>query len=321
MLEFERIPSDSGPELLQKIRRYEAVHPVLSPEDLSRRVGARGPGRAIFGLFSRAIPGDPLAFVCVAFLPRIATSIQSVLSDPDTTEHATTAIFYSITKAQGGLKGIDLGQALIKRTLGEIQRTLPGVRTFSTLSPVPGFRRWFDHGGAELLGLEGEREGLNGSWWLDERERERMRPVLMKAAHYYLTHARKGGHALDPVGTYWPLLSSLSLSLSFASTDATDPSKQTSTSATARSCTPSTTSATLDQRKGSRRVTGLCVIIFIRLRGWRGSVSCCSDERVVEVVTDIWIDSYRVCGSWTGCGDREYEADDGGVVVFVESLC
>ncbi len=54
------------------------------------------------------------------------------------------AIFYSITSTQPGLQGIDVGAELIKQATRSLQNTFPLLRHFCTLSPVPGFRKWYE---------------------------------------------------------------------------------------------------------------------------------------------------------------------------------
>ena len=58
--------------------------------------------------------------------------------------HADTAIFYSISNCQAGLAGISFGNFLIKRVVEELSGEFRNLKTFATLSPIPGFRRWLD---------------------------------------------------------------------------------------------------------------------------------------------------------------------------------
>ena len=57
---------------------------------------------------------------------------------------ANTAVFYSISNTQGGLQGVSFGSFLIKRVADRLAKELPGRKTFVTLSPIPGFRRYLD---------------------------------------------------------------------------------------------------------------------------------------------------------------------------------
>ncbi|MGO7623944.1 malonyl-CoA decarboxylase domain-containing protein, partial [Rhizobium ruizarguesonis] len=57
-------------------------------------------------------------------------------------DEATTAVFYSISNCQDGLRGISFGNFLIKKVVEDLRRDLPGLKNFVTLSTVPGFARW-----------------------------------------------------------------------------------------------------------------------------------------------------------------------------------
>ena len=104
------------------------------------------------------MPEEPLIFVEVALVQGMSDNVQSLLDEAapigDPTA-ADTAIFYSISNCQRGLAGISLGDFLIKRVVDSLAAELPHVKTFATLSPIPGFRAWLDQRlaeeGAELL--------------------------------------------------------------------------------------------------------------------------------------------------------------------------
>ena len=56
-----------------------------------------------------------------------------------------TAVLYSITNTQPGLSGVDLGNFLIKRVMKVLRSEFPdSLHTFSTLSPIPKFRKWLE---------------------------------------------------------------------------------------------------------------------------------------------------------------------------------
>ena len=57
---------------------------------------------------------------------------------------AQPAIFYSISNTQPGLRGVSFGDFLIKRVVEQLSSELPKLKTFATLSPVPGFRKWLE---------------------------------------------------------------------------------------------------------------------------------------------------------------------------------
>lgn len=142
-LEIRRIDWSTPALVLEKIIEYEAVHEITGWDDLRQRVA--DPDRRLFAFFHPAMPDDPLIFVEVALTRAIPNAIGPILgrtrevTDP---ADATTAVFYSISNCQKGLRGISFGNFLIKQVVIELQRELSHLKTFVTLSPVPGLRRW-----------------------------------------------------------------------------------------------------------------------------------------------------------------------------------
>lgn len=183
-LVLRRISWESPAYILEKIIRYEAVHAITSWDDLRRRVEPED--RRCFAFFHPAMPDDPLIFVEVALTKGIASSVQALLSDqrqPLPAHHSDTAMFYSISNCQAGLAGISFGNSLIKQVVNDLTAELPGLSTFSTLSPMPLFGRWLN-----AQGLDAAR--------LDEGR-------LVAAAAHYLTDARRAdGHHYDPVARF-----------------------------------------------------------------------------------------------------------------------
>ena len=156
-LELRRIDWQTPAAILEKLIAYEAVHEIQDWQDLRRRLAA---DRRCFGFFHPALPGEPLIFVEVALVKGLAGSVTALLDQQDEHEavqhqrakSADTAIFYSISNCQDGLRGISFGNMLIKQVVEELQSELPNLAQFATLSPVPGFRRWLEgaHGAAVL---------------------------------------------------------------------------------------------------------------------------------------------------------------------------
>ncbi len=143
-LRLERIDWQSPAELLEKIMRYESVHPVNGWDDLRRRLAE---DRRCFGFFHPALPDEPLIFVEVALTREIATEIQPLLdteNDRIDPGQADTAMFYSINNALYGLRGISFGNFLLKQVLIELAEELPGLKHFVTLSPLPRFAERLD---------------------------------------------------------------------------------------------------------------------------------------------------------------------------------
>jgi malonyl-CoA decarboxylase len=219
-LELKRITWNSPAALLEKLTAYEAVHEIRSWADLKHRLEA---DRRCFAFFHPRMPEEPLIFVEVALVKGISGSIQALLDESapvDDPRDADTAIFYSISNCQRGLAGISFGNFLIKRVADNLAAELPQLKTFATLSPIPGFRAWLDarlaKQEAELL-LPAEREalaalpggkgagGLAGllaepGWHEDRQTADAMRATLMRlSARFLLAEKGAQGRALDLV--------------------------------------------------------------------------------------------------------------------------
>jgi malonyl-CoA decarboxylase len=183
----------SPARLLERVIEYEAVHDINGWDDLHRRLGP--PDRRCFGFFHPAMPDDPLIFVEVALTQGLAGSIQAVLA-PDrpalAAGQADTAIFYSISNCQPGLRGIAFGHFLIKQVATDLQRDMPHLRTFATLSPLPGLMAWLRTEDPALAAAASDCEAL-----------EAHREPLLAAAVRYLTEAKsERGAPLDPVARF-----------------------------------------------------------------------------------------------------------------------
>ncbi|RLQ88477.1 malonyl-CoA decarboxylase [Notoacmeibacter ruber] len=196
--------------ILEKIIAYEAVHAIDSWDNLRARLAPSD--RRCFAFFHPAIPDDPLIFVEVALTGDIPASIASVLSDEREAieaENAQTAVFYSISNCHRGLAGVSFGSFLIKQVASDMKETLPNLKTFVTLSPVPGFTRWLadldEKHRAKLMADEKralqivESEG----WQKDPALREEAEDgMLSLAARYFLNAKRGDGQPLDPVARF-----------------------------------------------------------------------------------------------------------------------
>jgi malonyl-CoA decarboxylase len=208
--------------LLEKFMAYEAVHPVESWEDLKDRLDH---DRRYFAFFHPRMPDEPLIFVEVALVRGMAGNIQ-VLLDPSAPagdpQNADTAVFYSISNAQVGLAGISFGGFLIKRVVDELAAELPHLKSFVTLSPIPGFRGWLERAIAQPAGIflpaeikhfqpwaEGDpRDWIakvlrEATWQTDEELEKVLGPALLRIAARFLTQEKRArGGALDPVAHF-----------------------------------------------------------------------------------------------------------------------
>lgn len=197
--------------ILEKIIRYEAVHDIAGWDDLRRRLEPED--RRCFAFFHPQLADDPLIFVEVALTPGIPANIADVLEEdraPIRAGDATTAVFYSISNCQAGLRGISFGNFLIKQVVEDLKRDLPKLDTFITLSPVPGFANWLAN---ELKAeksdnlSDADRRKLAAldqpDWRLDAALSAELQPVVEAAAAAYFLKARNADKKLiDPVGRF-----------------------------------------------------------------------------------------------------------------------
>jgi malonyl-CoA decarboxylase len=217
-LRLERITWESPASLLERLIRYEAVHEIESWEDLHLRLAA---DRRCFAYFHPALPGEPLIFVEVALCDGLAVEMRPLLDRGRKVGDAgrmNTAIFYSISNCQPGLRGISFGSFLIKQVAAEIASELPGVTTFATLSPLPGLASAFhdtqsgSFTDARLKAILGPlaADVIRGAGEVELRpalEKLARSPArtelaansLRRVALAYLLEVRQGGRVADPV--------------------------------------------------------------------------------------------------------------------------
>jgi malonyl-CoA decarboxylase len=184
-LELRRISWDSPASLVEKLIKYEAVHDIKSWGDVKNRLDS---DRRCYGFFHPRLPDEPLIFVEVAFMDEIASSISPLLDESAEAvdlSRATTAIFYSISNTQPGLKGVSFGDSLIKRVVETLRADFPKLKTFATLSPIPGFRSWLGKNASRML----------------EATPEKMRAQLGRAVGFEPAGAEHVLSALEPMPT------------------------------------------------------------------------------------------------------------------------
>src|SRR5574341_810672 len=138
-LRLERIDWRTSAIVLEKLIQYEAVHAIQGWRDLRRRLEAAD--RRCFGFFHPQLRDEPLIFIEVALTHGMSAQVQPLLdvnAPVIAPARADCAIFYSITNCQEGLRGTSFGNLLIKQVAEDLKRELPHLRTFATLSPIPG---------------------------------------------------------------------------------------------------------------------------------------------------------------------------------------
>ena len=222
-LELQRITWASPAALLEKLVEYEAVHEIRSWDDLKNRLDS---DRRCYAFFHPRMPLEPLIFVQVALLEDLADDVQRLLdieAPLSDASKATTAIFYSISATQPGLRGVSFGNFLLKRVVDDLKRDFPRLKTFATLSPVPGLARWAQRNPHELADVinaadrkrlaaagvaEPEPSSLaalledSGDSESDSQIVQALREPLLRMAARYLVHASRGGQPEDAVARF-----------------------------------------------------------------------------------------------------------------------
>ncbi|GJE17786.1 malonyl-CoA decarboxylase [Methylobacterium marchantiae] len=197
--------------ILEKIIRYEAVHEIAGWDELRRRIEPSD--RRCFAFFHPALQDEPLIFVEVALTGGIAPAIAPILAHEREllpTRAATTAIFYSISNCQKGLAGVTFGNFLIKQVVEDLAREIPSLKTFVTLSPVPGFSAWLDRErrsdapqGLTRDDIEALRAIDEPGWHADKARADAVKKALIPAAAAYFLRAKnERGKPLDPVARF-----------------------------------------------------------------------------------------------------------------------
>ncbi len=223
-LELRQVTWDTPAAIVEKLIEYEAVHRISDWSEMKSRLGV---DRRCYAYFHPRMPDEPLIFVEIAFTAGIADNIQSLLAprgESAPAAAADTAIFYSISNCQRGLDGIGFGGFLIKRVVDQLAAETRAIDTFSTLSPIPGFRAWLERyleTSPEGLLTRGERRALaafhdaeddaerlagllaHPGWHEDPALAKALAPPLTRlCARYLAREKRESGTALDRVAHF-----------------------------------------------------------------------------------------------------------------------
>lgn len=186
-LVLRRIDWGTPAVILERLIDYEAVHQIQGWHDLRRRLEA---DRRCYAFFHPALPDEPLIFIEAALTRGMASRVQPLI-DPDSPvadpARADTAIFYSITNCQEGLRGVSFGTYLIKQVVEDLGREFRRIHAFATLSPIPGFRAW-------LVTNDARWDSVDLSTASPETRRE-----LTTLCARYLLQAKRGREPFDPV--------------------------------------------------------------------------------------------------------------------------
>lgn len=239
-LVLEEITLNSSYRQIELIKNSDLVHPMVSIEEMGQRLGK---DRRCFALYHRLIPYEPIIFIEVALSKGLTGNITDII-EKDTSGNAEedkdTAIFYSINSTQQGLTGLGLGKMLIGQVVDYLKKEKPGIRTFATLSPIPGFwekylkpllegkdqefalkqadipnffskrqiARIMPTSSSGDVAFGGPSAALlallsEGEWALDENlKRELKQPLIKIAYHYILSEKNPRGKPLNPVANF-----------------------------------------------------------------------------------------------------------------------
>jgi malonyl-CoA decarboxylase len=203
VLEFRRITADAPPALLENLIRFEAVHRMRNWRELQRRLKS---DRRCYGLFEPEVPDAPVIFTEIALTTEVSERVQPLI-DPDTpvlnTRGCDAAIFYSISNCHDGFRGMGLGGTLIQKSVQSMRADLPQLRTFATLSPIPGFREWLEGVAQRDQAIGGLVTLLNDHKWVNQPSLSRiLKRQLIPLCSYYLLYVRRGTQPADAVARF-----------------------------------------------------------------------------------------------------------------------
>ena len=184
--------------ILEKIIAYEAVHEIKSWAELRSRL--EPVDRYCYGFFHPSMGDEPLVFVEVALTDHIPSAIGEILHrDPEceAPDNPTCAIFYSISNCHNGLAGVSFGNFLIKQVATSLKMRFPQLKTFSTISPAPGFRRWLQAEARQHHEIALLMDRFDASAAEDQKEE-----LEKIAAQYFLQQKNSRSEPLDPVARF-----------------------------------------------------------------------------------------------------------------------
>jgi malonyl-CoA decarboxylase len=203
-LELRRIDWHTPTPILENLIKYEAVHRIRDWADLRRRLQD---DRRCFGFFHPSLPHEPLIFTELALTAELSARIQPIL-DPEAPvldrQSRSFAMFYSISSCHDGLRGISFGNSLIRRVVDTLRHEYPRLRTFGTLSPIPGFRNWLaqaaKNGDSAAADVSAALADANG--FADAARADEMGRTLLPLCATYLLTAKRGEEPADPVARF-----------------------------------------------------------------------------------------------------------------------
>jgi malonyl-CoA decarboxylase len=203
---LQRIDWHTPAVILERLIQYEAVHQIQGWRDLRRRLEG---DRRCYAFFHPALPDEPLVFIEIALTRGMTATVQPLIDQESPIGDATkadAAMFYSITNCQEGLRGVSFGNFLIKQVVDDLGRDLPRLKTFATLSPVPGFCEWLAQNGdgrVRSRELDALLASLNDATVPDVASvSPALRAEITSHGVEYLLRARRNGLPVDSVARF-----------------------------------------------------------------------------------------------------------------------
>jgi len=203
---LQRIDWHTPAVILERLIQYEAVHQIQGWRDLRRRLEG---DRRCYAFFHPALPDEPLVFIEIALTRGMTATVQPLIDQESPIGDATKAdcaMFYSITNCQEGLRGVSFGNFLIKQVVDDLGRELPRLKTFATLSPMPGFCEWLAQNGdgrVRSRELDALLASLNDATVPDVAGvSPALRAEITSHGVEYLLRAKRNGFPLDSVARF-----------------------------------------------------------------------------------------------------------------------
>lgn len=209
-LELQNIDWETPATILEKLIQYEAVHGISGWDELRERIDP--PDRHIYAFFHPRLKNEPLIFVEVALATDMPDSVDQILSkdrQPLDPNAAKVATFYSISNCQVGLRGIPLGNFLIKQVVKDLKIRHPNLKDFVTLSPIPSLNQWFNEKRHECsYQLPSKFENAwaiinNGDIRSQFKDDRNLSKDILPAIAWYLDEIKRSKHRPnDPVAAF-----------------------------------------------------------------------------------------------------------------------
>jgi malonyl-CoA decarboxylase len=206
-LELRRIDWRTPPAILESLIEHEAVHQIRNWRDLKRRLQH---DRRCFGFFHPSLPDQPVVFVELALTSEMSAEVQPLLDPESTVRDAATcscAMFYSISICHDGLEGLGLGNTLLRRVIDTLTLELPRIRTFATISPIPGFVSWLtaqprddERDSSEMAALLAKLEAPD--WFQQQAQSAALAKQIVSLCAFYLLRVKRGQEPADSVARF-----------------------------------------------------------------------------------------------------------------------